>query len=110
MEIREQSQSGTLILEPMGRLDSVSCRAFETQLLAALDRSGTVVVNCADLEYVSSAGLRVLLIAAKHSRGSGQLMLAALRENVREVFDISGFSTIFAIHPTVAAALAALAA
>ncbi len=110
MEIKEQRQGDVIILEPAGRLDSLSCRAFETRLLAALDQSGAVVVDGAALEYISSAGLRVLLVAAKHNRsGGGRLALAALRGNVREVFDISGFSAIFAIHSTVAEAVAALA-
>ncbi len=109
MEIQEHRQGNVLILEPAGRLDSLSCRAFETHLLAALDQSGAVVVDGAALEYISSAGLRVLLVAAKHNRATGgRLALAALRENVREVFEISGFSAIFTIHSTVAEAIAAL--
>ncbi len=108
MDIQEQRQGDVMILQPVGRLDSLSCREFETRLLAALDESKTVVVDCAVLDYISSAGLRVLLVAAKHNRTSGgRLALAALRENVREVFEISGFSAIFALHPTVAAAVAA---
>ena len=107
MDIQEQRQGDVMILQPVGRLDSLSCREFETRLLAALDESKTVVVDCAVLDYISSAGLRVLLVAAKHNRTSGgRLALAALRENVREVFEISGFSAIFALHPTVAAAVA----
>ncbi len=91
---------------PVGRLDSLSCREFEARLLKALSESGTVVVDCAAMVYISSAGLRSLLVAAKQARASnGQLALAALRDNPREVFDISGFSTIFSIHPTVAAAI-----
>ena len=110
MEIREQTQDQALVLELVGRLDSLSCREFETRILAAMEQSGAVIVNCAALDYVSSAGLRVLLMAAKRNRSSGgRLALAALQDNVREVFDISGFSAIFAIHPTVAAAVAALA-
>ena len=56
-----------------------------------------------------ATSMRVLLVAAKHNRaGGGRLALAALRDNVREVFEISGFSAIFALHPTVAAAVTAL--
>ena len=69
-----------------------------------------MVVDCAGMEYISSAGLRVLLVAAKQARAAnGQLALATLRDNPREVFDISGFSAIFAIHPSLEQALAALA-
>jgi anti-anti-sigma factor len=107
MEIQEQRQGNAIVLGPVGRLDSLSCREFEARLLNALSESGTVVVDCAAMVYISSAGLRSLLVAAKQARASnGQLALAALRDNPREVFDISGFSTIFSIHPTVAAAIA----
>lgn len=109
MDIHEQRQNEVIILGPVGRLDSLSCREFESRLLAALNDSGAIVVDCGALEYISSAGLRVLLVAAKQSRASGgRLALAALRDNPREVFDISGFSAIFAIHPTVEAAVASL--
>ena len=110
MEIQEQLRGKALVLEPVGRLDSLTCREFEARLLPALSKSGAVVVDCAKLEYISSAGLRVLLVAAKQNRTTGgRLALAALRDNLREVFDISGFSAIFAIHPTVEAAIASLA-
>ncbi len=107
MEINEQPQGDIIILEPVGRLDSLSCREFEARLLAALDRSGAVVVDCTALDYISSAGLRALLVAAKRNRsGGGRLALATLRDSIREVFEISGFRAIFTIHSTVAAALA----
>lgn len=109
MDIHEQLQGNALVLAPVGRLDSLSCREFEARLLPALSQSGAVVVDCARLDYISSAGLRVLLVAAKQNRVTGgRLALAGLRDNLREVFDISGFSAIFAIHPTVAAAVASL--
>ncbi|MCC6134095.1 MAG: STAS domain-containing protein [Candidatus Contendobacter sp.] len=108
MDIQEQRQGNITILKPVGRLDSLSCREFETRLLAALDDNQAVAVDCAALDYISSAGLRVLLVAAKRNRAGGRLALAELRDNVREVFEISGFSAIFVIHPTVAAAVAAL--
>ncbi|MCP5158879.1 MAG: STAS domain-containing protein [Gammaproteobacteria bacterium] len=110
MDIQEQRQGRTIVLGPVGRLDSLSCREFEGCLLAALNESGMVVVDCANMEYISSAGLRVLLVAAKQARAANaQLVLAALRDNPREVFDISGFSAIFSIHPTVEAAIASFA-
>lgn len=109
MEIHEHTQGNVIILEPVGRLDSLSCREFEARLLAALDQCGAVVVDCTALDYISSAGLRALLVAAKRNRTSGgRLALAMLRDSIREVFDVSGFTTIFAIHPTVTAAVADL--
>jgi anti-anti-sigma factor len=109
MDIHEQRQGNVIVLRLAGRLDSLSCREFEGRLLSALHESGAVVVDCATMEYISSAGLRVLLAAAKQARTTnGRLVLAALRDNPREVFDISGFSAIFAIHPTIEAAIASL--
>jgi anti-anti-sigma factor len=107
MDLHEQRQGDVIVLGPVGRLDSLSCREFESRLLSALNESGKVVVDCAAMAYISSAGLRVLLVAAKQARAAkGQLSLAALCDNPREVFDISGFSAIFSIHPTVEAAIA----
>jgi len=107
MDIQEQRQNDVIVLKPAGRLDSLNCREFESCLISGLNESKKVVVDCAELVYISSAGLRVLLVAAKQARAAnGQLSLAALRDNPREVFDISGFSAIFSIHPTVEAAIA----
>ncbi|HRF45273.1 MAG TPA: STAS domain-containing protein [Candidatus Competibacteraceae bacterium] len=107
MDIQEQRQGEVIVLGPVGRLDSLNCREFESHLLSALNDSGKVVVDCTALAYISSAGLRVLLVAAKQARATqSQLSLAALQDNPREVFDISGFSAIFSIHPTVEAAIA----
>ncbi|HAS50314.1 MAG TPA: anti-sigma factor antagonist [Gammaproteobacteria bacterium] len=107
MDIQEQRQGNVMVLGPVGRLDSLSCRDFEARLLGALNESKAVLVDCTGLEYISSAGLRSLLVAAKQARAaSRQLALAALRDNPREVFEISGFSAIFAIHATVEEALA----
>jgi len=107
MDIQEKRQGNVIVLSPVGRLDSLSCRDFEARLLGALNESKAVLVDCTALEYISSAGLRSLLVAAKQARAaSNQLALAALRDNPREVFEISGFSAIFAIHATVEEALA----
>ena len=65
-----------------------------------------VLVDFENLDYISSAGLRVLLATAKKLRGGGgNLRLCNLNETVAEVFEISGFSTIFAVFPTEAEAL-----
>jgi anti-sigma B factor antagonist len=65
-----------------------------------------ILVDFESLDYISSAGLRVLLATAKKLRGSGgNLRLCNLNETVAEVFEISGFSTIFAVFPSEAEAL-----
>ena len=69
MEIHQQQQSNVIVLGPVGRLDSLSCREFEARLLSELEQSGSVVVDCTALDYISSAGLRALLVAAKRKVG-----------------------------------------
>lgn len=100
MEIQEERAGDVILISPVGRLDSYSCREFETRLLDLIGPDGTpVVIDLARLDYVSSAGLRVLLMAAKKSRATnGRIALAALQPHVLQVFEISGFSSVFEIH------------
>ena len=66
-----------------------------------------LIIDCSALEFISSAGLRSLLLAVKKMKAAGGVIgLAALQPNVKEVFDISGFSALFTIHSTTAEALA----
>jgi anti-anti-sigma factor len=111
MQIERQSIGTVIVLSPKGRLDGTSCPAFEAEVLAALESSsGRLAVDLAGLDYISSAGLRVLLIAAKRSKASGgKVVLSGMRPEIREVFDISGFSAIFQILPGRDEAIAAFA-
>lgn len=109
MQIGEETRGGALVVMPAGRLDSSSAGALEAVLPARVQANAKVVLSLADVPYVSSAGLRVLLIGAKAAKAQGhRLVLSGLSESVREVFDISGFTSIFAIEPDVESALAAL--
>lgn len=110
MQITEETQGGVLVVSASGRLDSSSAGALEAVLPARVQTHDKVVLSLADVAYVSSAGLRVLLIGAKAARAkSHRLVLTGLAPTVAEVFDISGFTAIFSIEPDVASALAALA-
>ncbi|WP_366657409.1 STAS domain-containing protein [Fodinicurvata sp. EGI_FJ10296] len=99
MDITEHQLGTGVVLEPQGRIDSSTSKSFEERLMQALDRGPTaVIVDLSNVEYVSSAGLRVLLVAAKKIKSAGnQLILCGLSSHIREVFDISGFSAIFVI-------------
>lgn len=108
MEIVRDRHGSTLLLAVVGRLDSNTAQSLDDALTREMTDCSAVVIDCARLDYVSSAGLRVLLKAAKAGRRDGcALSLCALRPNVREVFDISGFTAIFTLHPDRDAALAA---
>ncbi|MBX3486266.1 STAS domain-containing protein [Phenylobacterium sp.] len=110
MQIGEETRGDILVVTPSGRLDSGSAGVLEAVLPARAQAHAKVVLTLADVPYVSSAGLRVLLIGAKAAKAQGhRLVLTGLSDSVREVFDISGFSTIFAIEPDLDSALAALA-
>ncbi len=90
------------VLRPEGRLDSNTSAAFEKVLLDTI-KGGTrkLVLDFSKLDYISSAGLRVVLIGAKRIKGSGgRMALCALNRQISEVFEISGFSSILDIQPS----------
>ena len=111
MQVDQRRDGDVLTIALNGRLDGQSSAEFEPTLLTTLaDGSGRVVIDCGELAYVSSAGLRVLLMAAKQMRqGGGRLALSGLNETVRQVFDVSGFSSLFEIHGSAAEARSAIA-
>ncbi|MCB1990215.1 MAG: STAS domain-containing protein [Geminicoccaceae bacterium] len=93
----------------MGKLDVVASKAFEAQLLAKLDSPEPVLfVDFAECAYVSSAGLRAVLIAAKTAKKTDhRLVLAGMNPIVREVFNVSGFDRMLVIEHDLAMAVAA---
>lgn len=103
MHVYEQRRADTLILQPTGRLDSLTSQDLQTELSQRIGSGDTaILLDLKDLEYISSAGLRVLLLAGKELKAkNGQLSLCALKENVREVFEISGFISLFPVHSSV---------
>ena len=110
MKISEEQRPQALVMVIEGRLDSNNSTALEEVLPERARSHPALVVDMTAVPYVSSAGLRVLLKGAKSAKASGhRLALAGLSESVREVFDISGFSSIFTLEPDVEAALNAVA-
>lgn len=109
MEITRETISGVAVLSPVGRVDSNSAREVEEALLPLFDGTAPVLVDFEALNYISSAGLRVLLLAARRSKATGvPLALSGMSKAVDEVFKISGFAKLFHIHANRAAALATL--
>jgi anti-anti-sigma factor len=98
------------IIRPSGRLDGASAPALEATILSAIDGGVQgVLLDCADLTYVSSAGLRVILIAAKRLGAAGGVFaLCGLTWQVERILDTSGFTSFLDIHPSVEAATRAL--
>jgi anti-sigma B factor antagonist len=109
MEIIEEKQGGINIFKLNGRLDSNTSQGFEQKIFQAItDGSKNMVVDFKDLDYISSAGLRVILKATKAiKREDGRIMLCAMQDYVKEVFEIAGFDSFLPIVATMDDALKA---
>jgi anti-anti-sigma factor len=106
MEIVSTQEADVAVFSVTGRLDALSVPELEEQLGKWLEQAGkALVIDFEGLEYISSAGLRILLATAKKMKArGGKLCLSRLRTNVKEVFDISGFSAIIPIFDNLGAA------
>ena len=108
IEVAEEREGGALVLLPVGRLDSANARSFES---VVMERVGSgeqrLLVDFSRLNFISSSGMRVLLMAAKKLHASrGKLVLCAMPDHIHEVFRISGFDQIIPIRDTRESALA----
>jgi anti-anti-sigma factor len=109
MQILDETAGPVRIVAPIGRLDSSTAGDLDRSLL---DHSAepAILVDLREVEYISSAGLRVLLKAAQAARArSGRFVLCALGQSVREVFTLAGLTAIFTIEASRAEGLARLA-
>ena len=100
MEIKELKRKNELLTAILsGRMDAITATEFTTQLeIWITDGAKSFTIDCSQLDYISSAGLRAILIIAKKVRSlNGELKLAALQASVQTVFEISGFNKIIPI-------------
>ncbi len=103
MDIIENTEDGIATFKVAGRLDSKTSGAFDRRLSDAIENGSLqVLVDCSELAYISSAGLRVFIKAAKHLQriGDGAIVLCAMEDYVREVFEIAGFDSFIPIAGT----------
>ena len=93
---------GAVVISVEGQINSANAPALETDLLSRIDQGEhRVVLDLGLLGYISSAGLRVVLMMAKRlKQAGGKLVLCGLQSRVREVFDISGFLAILTVVET----------
>jgi anti-sigma B factor antagonist len=100
MEITERRTADIVTLSLSGKLDPMTAKMFEKNILTKIESGDRrFVIDLAQLDYISSSGLRVFLNAAKRlDTGNGKIVLCTLKDSVREVFDIAGFSSIFSIY------------
>jgi len=108
MELQEERQDKVSILSLAGRIDSSNAKTFEESLMSRLNAlARPVLLDLSALQYISSAGLRVVLMAAKQQQArSCKFALCSPSPEILEVFEVSGFNRIIEIHREKAAALA----
>ena len=92
MKIEKKLNEKTLVIELEGRLDTTTAPQLEAELKNSLDGVTELVFDLGALEYISSAGLRVLLSAFKIMRNKGKMKVTNANELVKEVFEVTGFS------------------
>ena len=107
MTISDAPEGGVIVVSPHGRIDSTTSALLDRHLqgLAAAGQT-RVVVDFTGVDYISSAGLRVLLALAKRGRDQkGRVALFGMNDSVRQVFELAGFVALFTIAPTRAEAV-----
>ncbi len=106
---QQQTNAPVQLMHVSGRLDAGTVNIMERALSEALAKGNKVLVlDLAELAYISSSGLRALLTArrAAHAR-KGDVLISSMKRSVRDVFDMVGFSAVFGIHENVDQALLA---
>ena len=108
MKIETRKEGGAVLVAPSGRLDGAGAPAVEAELCDAAGRGGRVVLDGRGIDYISSAGLRALLLGAKACvQEGGELAVAACGPECRAVMEASGLLSVLDYHETCEAALAA---
>ena len=96
IEIKRNTNETTIVL--VGRIDTLTAPALEKTIADSIDSNENLVLDFKRLEYISSAGLRVLLGAQKRFQKSGSMKLVNVSEDVMEVFEMTGFADILTIE------------
>ena len=98
MKIEKKQTGSELVVALEGRLDTMTAPELEAELSKSLAGSESLELDFSKLDYISSAGLRVLLSAHKTMSSKGGMKVTHVNEIVREVFDVTGFSDILTIE------------
>ncbi len=100
MEITTRKKQNYTIVVIDGRLDTTNYQELEKELQKLLESNvSNLIINCENLEYISSSGLRVFLMFLKKIRAlDGKFLICNMQESIREIFQISGFTSIFDIY------------
>lgn len=106
MEIKVETLGEVTVVVPVARVDSSTAKAFEAKVLQVVNTGATrIIIDFAEMDYISSAGLRVVLVGAKMTRAPRKFVLCGMKPHIREVFDVSGFAKILNIQADRTAAM-----
>jgi anti-sigma B factor antagonist len=109
MNIKVKVIEGITIIEIIGEIDGKTAMQAQAQILPLLERDCKMLVDMSSVDYMSSAGLRLMLSMHRQAAGNkGQLVLVGLPEEIRETMEATGFLSFFTAQDTVGAGLAAL--
>src|SRR6476660_9298695 len=101
MQISESAENGVILLVPQGRIDGSTAEPFKQKLLATISDSPIrMVIDFAQVDFISSIGLRVLVVTAKRIAAvRGKMAFCNVNGSIREVFDLAGFTAVAALFP-----------
>ena len=98
MQVNKTVNGTELLLAVEGRLDTATAPQLEAELKASLEGVETLIFDFAALEYLSSAGLRVLLAAQKTMNRQGSMVVRNVNETITEIFEVTGFCDILTVE------------
>jgi anti-anti-sigma factor len=107
-EMSDEQLGAVSILHVKGRLDAVSSPVLEQKISQLVDGGATrLVLECGQMAYMSSAGMRVLLIATRKIAGKGKMVVCGLQDEVLDIIKMAGFQNVVEIRPSQQEALLA---
>lgn len=98
MNIEKNQNGSELVVKVIGRVDTVTAPELESQVKESLEGITNLELNLEELEYISSAGLRVILSLQKIMSKKGRLIITNVNETVQDIFEVTGFSEILTIE------------
>ena len=101
MNVQISTSADYSVISVEGRVDTTNAGELEKSILEVIDGGSTkIILDCSGLNYISSSGLRVFLVIQKRMMSiKGHFRLSSLQPAIKEIFDISGFSSIFSLFP-----------
>lgn len=98
LNINKKMENGKVVIMPEGRLDTMTAPQMEGAINEVLPELTELILDFKNLEYISSAGLRVLLSAQKAMNMQGKMKLCNVNDTIMEIFEVTGFSDILTIE------------